>query len=146
MKVFGHPVHPLLIHFPTALLPMDLAFSLFSYYKQNASFSEAGLYCLIGAVLIGFIAIITGLSDLLGIPRNNKPAIALALYHGAVNGAIILAFALIGYKAWQAYPQVQIPSTAMIVIKSILILALFIGNYMGGKLIYKHHMGINQKI
>ena len=44
MKLLGHPVHPLLIHFPTALLPMDLALSGIAFYKNEVAFSMAGLY------------------------------------------------------------------------------------------------------
>ncbi len=53
-----------------------------------------------------------------------------------------MVFAVIAYKAWQAYPQITV-STIVTIIKGILILTLFVGNYMGGTLIYRHHIGIN---
>jgi uncharacterized membrane protein len=145
MKLFGHPIHPLFIHFPTALLPMDLALSILSNVRGDASFATAGFYCLAAGALTGFAAMLTGLLDLLQIPKENKAAWASGLYHGFVNGCIMLIFAVIAWRAWQQYPQLGPATTGVILVKSILILALFAGNYIGGKLIYQYHIGIQPK-
>ena len=145
MKLFGHPVHPLLIHFPTALLPMDLALSLLYSSTNNASFYQAGTYCLCAGSAIGLLAMVTGLIDLMAIPRTEKKAIALALYHGFVNGLIILIFTVIALKAWQVFPQPYLVGTAGLVGKGVLVFTLFVGNYLGGQLIYAYYIGINLK-
>jgi uncharacterized membrane protein len=144
MKIFGHPVHPLLVHFPTALLPMDFALSLIYTFNTETSFALAGFYCLVGGTVMGFVAVLTGLTDLLSIPKNNKAAWATGLYHGFLNGTVIIVFAVFTYKTWQAYPQINI-STASLVVKAILIVTLFTGNYFGGRLIYQYHIGLNTK-
>jgi len=41
MKFAGHPIHTMIIHFPTALLPMDLVLSLLGFYYHQASFTSA---------------------------------------------------------------------------------------------------------
>lgn len=145
MKLFGHPVHPLLIHFPTALLPMDLALSLLYNITGNSSFYQAGFYCLVGGVLMGLLAILTGLLELIIIPKRNKKAIELALYHGFLNGVVLIIFAIITYKAWQIFPSPYFSGKTGIIVKAILIIILFVGNYMGGRLIYKHHIGIEDR-
>ena len=143
MKLFGHPVHPLLIHFPTALLPMDLALSILYWSTGNESFYQAGSYCLWAGTALGLLAMLTGLVDLIGIPRADKKAIELALYHAFLNGLILLIFAVIAYKAWQVFPAPFFVATTGVAVKGVLILALFVGNYLGGRLIYTHHIGIN---
>ncbi|MGN6617901.1 MAG: DUF2231 domain-containing protein [Ilyomonas sp.] len=144
MKLFDHPVHPLLIHFPTALLPMDLVMNILYSVTGNASFYETGFYSLVGGVGVGLLAVLTGLLELFIIPGTDKKAMALALYHGFLNGAIIAIFAIITYKAWQTFPSPYSVDKKGIIIKSMLIIFLFIGNYMGGRLIYKHHIGIGE--
>ena len=144
MKLFGHPVHPLLIHFPTAFFPMDLFLSGMQYYRQESSFGMAGFYCLAGGVILGLLAMVTGLLDFLKIPRDDKKAFALGLYHGFLNGTIILIFAVLAFKEWQSYPEIQ-TSMGSLIVKGILVLTLFAGNYLGGKLIYEHHIGIHPK-
>lgn len=145
MKLLGHPIHPLLIHFPTALLPMDLALSVLYYSSGNASYYQAGAYCLWAGASLGVLAVVTGLIELRAIPRSAKRSIALAWYHGFVNGSIILAFCLVAYKTWQAFPSPYLTGLIGIIVKGALICALFVGNYMGGRLIYKHHIGISLK-
>ncbi len=144
MKLFGHPVHPLMIHFPTALLPMDLALSIMDYHYGDHSFSLAGFYCLVGGSVIGLLAMISGLIDLLAIPRSNKQALVAALYHAFINGTIILAYCVITFRSWQRFPQLEADATT-IAVRAFLIASLFAGNYWGGKLIYSHHIGIDLK-
>ena len=142
MKVFGHPLHMMLIHFPTALLPMDTLFSFFAYYNNDNSFLPAAFYCLIAGVLGGAVAIITGITDLLLIKKDKKPAIATAVLHGLTNTIVLLFFGIFAYRGWQHYPEMIMPKTATLLIKAALIIILFAGNYLGGKLILHHHIGI----
>jgi uncharacterized membrane protein len=144
MKLFDHPVHPLLIHFPTALLPMDLAMNILYRTTGNTSFYEAGFYSLVGGVVIGLLAVVTGLLELFILPKTDKKAVTLALYHGFLNGIIIAIFAIITYNAWKIFPSYYFTDEKGIVMKAILVVSLFVGNYMGGRLIYKHRIGIEK--
>jgi len=145
MKLLGHPVHPMLIHFPTALLPMDFVLSLLYYNTGNINFGLAAFYCLVGAVLTGYIAMIAGIIDMTAIPPAQKTAMGGALLHGFINGLIIIIYTIIAYKTWQVYPAILLPTTATLIIKAILVITLFVGNYLGGRLIYKYFIGIDTK-
>lgn len=145
MKLFGHPIHPLLIHFPTALLPADFVLSLLASAQHDDRFLFAGFYCLVGGISMGLLALITGLIDFFSISKENKPAIGTALLHGFINGIIILVFAVMAYKEFQSYPLLPVPSLAKLIVKAVLVIALFAGNYFGGKLIYQHQVGITVK-
>ncbi len=142
MKFFGHPVHVMLIHFPTALLPMDFILSFLSYYKNEATYQSAAFYALIGGVATGYITMATGLIDLLSVARENKMALGTGLIHGFINGLIILIYTVFAYKAWQSYPHLNKPDVVLLLIKGFLVLTLLVGNYIGGQLIYKHRIGI----
>ena len=144
MKVFGHPMHVMLIHFPIGLLPMEWVLSLLAYLYPNPSFTMAAFYCLIGGVLSGYIAMLTGLLDLIRIPKENKLAMGTGLLHGFINGLVVLIYTVFAFKAWQGYPQVATSTLAMLVVKAVLVGCLLIGNFLGGKLIYKHHIGLSK--
>jgi uncharacterized membrane protein len=144
MKVFGHPLHVMLIHFPVGLLPAEGVLSLLAYFYPGLPFTAAAFYCLVGGVVSGYVAILSGLLDLIAIPKENKLAIGAGLLHGFVNGLVVLVYSIFAYKAWQAYPRLETPSLVLLVIKALLLLCLFIGNFLGGKLIYKHHIGISK--
>ncbi len=138
-------MHPLLVHFPTALLPMELVLSAIGYFRNDPSFAMAGFYCLLGGVLLGAAAIVTGLVELITLPRTDKKALAAGIYHGFLNGTVILVFAVLAYRGWEAYPGALETSMGALVFKTVLILTLFFGNYLGGELVYKYFVGINFK-
>lgn len=130
----------MLIHFPTALLPMDLVLSYLFYRTGNENFGSAAFYCLAAGVGLGLLSGITGLIDLLTI--KDKAAIGVALIHGGINLTAILVFSVFAYKSWNLYPQIQLPTFVVLMIKLITVVFVFIGNYLGGKLILKHHIAI----
>src|SRR5687768_6544693 len=100
MKIFGHPLHMMLIHFPTALLPMDILLSFFAYYNKDSSFLPAAFYCLAAGVIAGGLALLTGIIDLLLIPKDKKTAIGTAVMHGFINAMVLCFFGIFAYRAW----------------------------------------------
>ena len=144
MKFLGHPIHVLLIHFPTALLPMDTVLGFLGYYTQDEMFAKAGFYCLVAGVLMGYLAMIPGLADLLKLANKKSPAVNTAFLHGLINGSLILVFTVLAYKEWKTYPLISIPSMSILIVKSILIITLFVGNFFGGKLIYNYRVGLKE--
>jgi uncharacterized membrane protein len=144
MKVFGHPVHMMLIHFPAALLPMDFLLSFFAYYTGDSSLLAGAFYCLVTSVAIGALAIVTGIIDALRIEKDGKQAIATALIHGFINTIVLVFFGIFAYKAWQQYPEITLPAVSTIIIKAVLVVLLFAGNYFGGKLILEYFIGVKK--
>lgn len=140
MKIFRHPLHVMLIHFPTALLPMNLVLSYLFYRTGDENFGAAAFYCLIGGVALGLLSGITGLIDLIAI--KDKTAMAAALVHGGINLTAILVFSVFAYKGWKQYPQLPAPAIAALVVKLTTVIFLLVGNYLGGRLIFKHHIAI----
>jgi uncharacterized membrane protein len=145
MKVFGHPLHVMLIHFPIGLLPMEFVLSGLAYIYQEPLFATAAFYCGVGGVAAGYLAMLTGLLDLIAIPKENKLALSTGLLHGFINGLVVLVYTVFVYKIWQAYPKVEVPSLIVLLVKGLLLGCLLFGNFLGGRLIYQYHIGINKK-
>ncbi len=61
---------------------------------------------------------------------------AAALVHGGINLTAILVFSVFAYKEWNLYPQIEKPTITIIAAKLISVLFIFVGNYLGGKLIF----------
>lgn len=140
MKLFRHPLHVLLIHFPTALLPMDLILSYLFFRTGDQHFGYAAFYCLAGGVAMGLLSGLTGLIDLVMI--KDKETLSTALVHGSINLTAVLVFAVLAYKGWNLYPQVQVPTVLLLTVKLLAVSFMLVGNYFGGKLIFKHHLAI----
>lgn len=73
----------------------------------------------------------------------NTPQTVIKL-HGFLNGLIII-YTIIAYETWQVYPAIMLSTTAIPIIKAILVITLLIGNYLGGRLIYQYHIGLTSK-
>ena len=141
MKIFGHPVHVMLIHFPSALLPMDFICSLLGYYTSGPSFVMAAFYALIGGVGMGWLAIITGVFDLAKLAEEKNKAVKKALVHAGVNLVVLTGFSLLAYMAWQQYPHLETDTPGELIIKGILIAVMIVGNFIGGSLVLKDRVG-----
>jgi uncharacterized membrane protein len=124
---------------------MDLAMTILYNQTGNPSFYQAGFYSLAGGVILGLLAVITGLLELTNVKAGDKKMLATILYHGFLNGSIILIYAIIAWKAWEVFPDPYLIGMKGIITRSILVISLFAGNYLGGQLIYKHHFGIEKQ-
>ena len=142
MKIFGHPVHIMLIHFPSALLPMDFMCSFLGYYTGNTSFTDASFFAMAGAVILGALAIVTGAFDLIGLVENKPLAVKKALIHGGINATVIMAYSILAFRAYKQFPDLVQDPVVILVIKSCLVTFMIIGNYLGGSLILKDRVGL----
>lgn len=137
MKLFSHPIHIMLIHFPSALFPMDLVCSAIAFCLGMKSFYDAAFYALIGGVVFGWAAVITGTFDLLAVFKNKPASVKAALIHGGINTVVLMAFSVIAFIEFQKYPEHSMNGLPLIIIKAGLVLVMIVGNYLGGNLILK---------
>jgi uncharacterized membrane protein len=144
MKFLGHPIHVMLIHFPTALFPMDLACSIVGYFTNGISFIHASFYAMIGGAALGCCAIITGTFDLLNVINEKSSVIKKALLHGSINGTVVIVYIVLAFNAFKRYPQLEPDGIAKIILKGGLITFMILGNYLGGSLILKDKIGIEK--
>lgn len=141
MKLFGHPVHVMLIHFPAALLPMDFVCALLGKWLQEPGLAEAGHYAAFGGISLGAAAIATGMFDLVDVSRENSTALNKALIHGGINSVVLIGYLMLMMPAWNAYPTIAIDGNWTLGAKGLLIGAMIFGNYLGGSLVMEHGVG-----
>ncbi len=142
MKIFGHPVHIMLIHFPSALFPMDLACAAIGHYTGNPSFTGAAFYAMCGGVMMGWLALVFGVFDLLQVFESRPAIIKKVLLHGGINMGVIIVYTLFAYTGYKHYPGLQPDSISLLILKALTIAFMIIGNFMGGSLILKHQIAV----
>lgn len=144
MKVFGHPLHLLLIHFPAALFPMDVVCSFLGYRFGDASFVSASFYAMTGGALLGILAVVTGTWDILGVMNTHPQALKKALIHGGINTVVVMAYCFLAWNAYKTYPALVADSLTLLIFKGSLVAFLFVGNYLGGSLVLKDKIGVEK--
>ncbi len=140
-KPLRHPSHPLFVHFPAALPIAAFAFDIASRVHADLTLPRAALYNLAFALGMTLPAALTGLVDYLPmVPGSRKRR--LGTYHllcqvtAVALFAATLALRLLDYDARQTPP-------AAIALLGLGCLAVVVGNYFGGTLVYRQGMRVS---
>ena len=141
-RIGGQPLHIILVHFPSALFPMSVACSSLFYFSDNTWAGHAAFYNLMAGAGTAWLTIVFGLWESLLVPANKTKAIASILWHATFNGLATILFSIWATSALHGYPELVKDSATLLVFKWIAVAMLIIGNYFGGKLVVKHHIGI----
>jgi uncharacterized membrane protein len=139
-KLFGHPIHSMLIHFPMAMFPVGFILDLVSWLQNDRMFALFGFYCM-GIGLAGAIAAsIFGIMDFLRLP-DNKIIRTKAVIHASIN--MITVFIYLGLFIFRlpGYPDQKIVSLGLNIVNGCIVLGLIISAHFGGELVLKHKIG-----
>ena len=90
-KLFGHPVHQMLIVFALGLLAMGVIFDLVYFATEDQIFSGVAYWMLVAGLVGGALAAPFGFIDWLAIPRGTR-AKRIGALHGGGNAVILLLF------------------------------------------------------
>src|SRR5687767_11753172 len=92
-KLFGHPIHQMLIVFPLGLLATALFFDLIAIaLGRHAGLFTAAFYMIAAGVVTGLLAAVFGLIDFLAIPAGTR-AKRIGVMHGGGNVVVVVLFA-----------------------------------------------------
>ncbi len=142
MKVFGHPVHLVLVHFPSALFPMDVICSALFLATGETLFGHASVCAAVGGAALGWIAVVFGFIDLIRIPGTRTDAMRRALIHGSINTSTVVAYTVFAFLALKYYPAMTANSVSLLVMKCAVVGGMIIGNFLGGNLVLKDRIGM----
>ena len=91
-KLFGHPIHQMLIVFPLGLLATSLFFDVIALTTEHPGLFQAAWYMIAAGIISGLIAAVFGAIDYWAIPRGTR-AKRIGTMHGVGNVAVVLLFA-----------------------------------------------------
>jgi len=145
MRLLGHPVHPVLVHFPIVFWSCAVVADVASFHRPESfapglvagvAFGALALGC-----ISGLLAMIAGIVDFLDVPRDS-PARDLSITHLMAMCSAWLVFLVA--LALHGYPP-STPVTLAALIASVAgFLAMAYGAWLGGKLVYEHAVGMKK--
>lgn len=139
-KLFGHPVHPMLIVFPLGLLSTSLIFDLIGAFNKNGNFNIVAYWMIVGGLLGGFLAAIFGVVDFLAIPQGTR-ARRLGLFHGLGNAVVLLLF--LGSFALRV-DSPSIPGVVAIGLSAAGVGLALLTGWLGGELVDRLAVGVDE--
>lgn len=90
-KLFGHPIHPMLIPFPLGLLSTSLIFDIVHLLRRDRLWSQLAFWNIAGGIIGGLAAAVFGLIDWVAIPSGTR-AKRIGLLHGLGNVVVVALF------------------------------------------------------
>jgi uncharacterized membrane protein len=140
VKLFGHPVHPMLIVFPIGLLATAVIFDILYLATRNPILVTVSFYMIAAGVIGGLLAAIFGLIDWLALPNNTR-AKSIGGWHGLGNFVIVVLFA-VSWLLRGDNPNFAPDSLALLLSFAGFALAL-ITAWIGGELVYRLGVGVD---
>lgn len=137
-----HPIHPIVVHFPIALLCVSVAFDFLARRWPSGGLRETSLYCLLAGVMSSALAVATGGMEEELAERAGAPESVLELHESLGTVTLVLFVALLGLRLaiqWGWLKDIR-PLTLGLGMIGIVILALT--GYWGGELVYTYGIGV----
>lgn len=138
-KLFGHPIHPMLIPFPLGLFATALAFDLIDYFGAGDRFSGAADLMIAAGIVMGLLAAIFGAIDWLAIPQGTR-AKRIGTVHGVGNVVVVVLFA----AAWLLRrDDPSDPGWVALVLEVVAVLGALVTGWLGGELVDRLAVGVD---
>jgi uncharacterized membrane protein len=144
LRFFGHPVHPVVTHFPMALLPVSFFGDLIGIWTDASFWWSFSFYNLAIGLVLSIPALITGMIDFMAIPQEGA-ADRVAMRHMTIiitaitlyTGSFFIRFGVEIPSGWRLISSVSLSLLGLIF--------LLIGGWLGGQLVYRFGVGREPK-
>jgi uncharacterized membrane protein len=140
IKLFGHPVHPMLIVLPLGLFAIALVFDIVYLATGDATFAEVAFWNITAGIVGGLLAAVFGLIDWLAIPAGTR-AKRLGLWHGGGNATIVVLF-LISWLIRLPNHAYQ-PDIVPFLLALVAVAAALVTAWLGGELVYRLRVAVD---
>jgi len=139
-KLFGHPIHQMLIVFPLGLLATALLFDAVRLITGNGFWSELSYWMIAAGVVAGLVAAPFGLVDWLAIPWRTR-AKRIGAIHGAGNVVVIGMYGISWLMRTGSPASPETPALALAFLGGGLAL---ITGWLGGELVDRLAVGVDE--
>ena len=138
--MFGHPLHPALVHFPIALL-LSATVADLAWLAGLTQDTHVGAIMMAAGLIMGLAAMGAGLLDF---ARLDQSLVRHALRHIGFVGTAWTGYAIALYLRRDSLlgPAAMSGATVAVSIASSLLLAL--GGWLGGRLVYTFGAGVSK--
>jgi len=138
-QIAGHPIHPMLIPFPIAFFVATFVADIVFMRTMDTGWALATQWLLGAGLVMAALAAIVGLTDFLGERRIRN--LNAAWWHAGANVLAVLISLYNFYVRYEAGAAAGI-TTTQIVLSGIVVLLLLFSGWLGGEMVYRHRVGI----
>ena len=137
-----HPIHPMAVHFPIALLSASVLFDLLSSRWCQEDMRVISLYTLILGLAGALVAVITGAVAEEAVEHSGVPEWVLEIHETLGFGTFGIFAGLLGLRVAQRLGWIRERRALTMVLESAAVVVLFVASYYGGSLVYEFGAGV----
>ena len=138
--MFGHPLHPAIVHFPIALLLSASAADL-AWLAGLTGDVHIGAVLMAGGLAMGLVAMGAGLFDF---TKLDPAVVPHAVRHMSVVGTAWTGYAIALYLRRDVLSDGVTLGSATVAISLLSALFLSVGGWLGGRLVYTFGAGVSK--
>lgn len=142
LRILGHPVHPILTDFPIGLWLLSFVWDVVAISTGSPMWWTISFWTMLVGLLMALPTAVTGLVDFTGI-RPEDPAKRTAIVHMVLVVSVASVFLVNLILRGGSEPP---PNAGLaIFLTGLADLMLIVGGWFGGKLVFVHGIGTEQK-
>lgn len=141
VKLFGHPVHPMLVVFPAGLFMASVLFDILYKIVRVPGLSIAAFYMIAAGLVGGVLAAVFGAIDWIRLPYNSR-ASNLGIWH-AIGNLLVLGLFLLNWLRRKDNLNL-VPEDATLVLSLVGLGLLLLTAWVGGELVYRLGVGVDR--
>jgi uncharacterized membrane protein len=140
-KLFGHPIHPMLVVVPLGLFIFVLVCDVAYILTRRPEFAVVAYWDIAGGIIGGLLAAVFGAIDWLAIPGGTR-AKAIGVWHGLGNVLVVALFAV----NWLVRSNVPgfVPSPTAIALTFAAVALGAVTAWLGGELVDRLGVGVDE--
>lgn len=140
VRIFKHPIHPLLVPLPIGLWVFSLVCDLvYRFLSDDVIWDEVAFYTMAGGLVGALVAALPGFIDFLSL---NDPAVRkIALAHLLVN---LTTVALYAVNLWLRTIS-PAGADAPVLLSVVGVLFLGVAGWLGGEMVYRHGVAVERR-
>lgn len=140
MQMWGIPMHPMLVHFPVALLSTSVLWDGVGLWTGTPMWWELSFWTLVVGLLASLPAALTGFIDYVQLETDTPPE-RIATWHLMATGGAITVF--LGSLLVRGGPEVLQGTRLVLALtcSGVGVLLLSVGGHLGAELVYEYGIG-----
>lgn len=138
-----HPIHPMLVHFPIALLSAAVFFDLLGSRWHPEESRVASLYTLMLGCAGALVSVVSGSMAEDAAEHSGVPEQAIEIHEMLGVAAFWIFVGLLGVRlaAWQGWIREQQPVARLVGVVGVIV--MLVASYYGGSLVYDYGAGVS---
>jgi uncharacterized membrane protein len=136
-------IHPLIVHFPIALLPAAVLLYVLAWLAKKESWAWTGLWLLGLGTLGAAAAVASGLYGAEGVMVAPAVREHLLVNHERIMLGVLALSVILSVWAWLARPMPLKGGVVFLLLLAVLLAGLTVGADFGGRMVYDYNAGGN---